>query len=119
MNMFKRLGVLALSLSILNNANAAEELETLCVRYKANYGWSDYYKVRAMLVDGSDLNRELKTRDYYSYDRYAIIRWEHNDGVSLLKLESRYLLNYSDTSAEDQRGRMWEVKKAPSYGQCR
>lgn len=114
--MFKKLGVLVLSLGIFTNASASGDLETLCARYKANYGWSDYYKVQAVLIDGSDLNRRLNTLEYSSYDRYAVLSWEQNDGVSLLKLESRYLTDFIDVSAEDQKGRAWGIKKAPSYG---
>jgi hypothetical protein len=97
----------------------AKYTQTCKVKYKKNYGWSDYYTVEVSFMSGTELNRVTKSYDYESYSTYAIIFWD-KDEASVIKISS-YTGCGSEVSqscisnkvtnleGEDQQGRGWEV----------
>jgi hypothetical protein len=97
----------------------AKYTQTCKVKYKANYGWSDYYTVDVNFLSGYELNKATKSWDYSSYSTYAVVFWGDGE-ASVIELSSytgcgrevtqRCITNkYSNLEGEDQQGRGWEV----------
>lgn len=92
-----------------------------CVQYqRQDYSWSDSYKVRYSIVEGSDLQQATNNYSHYkSYAKYAIVEWP-NGGYSAMELMSYQddISDYSYSNTTDQSGRIYRIKKAPTYGKC-
>lgn len=99
---------------------AAADDEYACVRsQRVDYSWGDWYKIPYVFTTGSDLNDALDTYKFTSYQKYILATWP-NGGYSLFEVPSYTsdLTTYSTTTADDQNGRTYELKKAPSFGDC-
>ncbi|ELA6667941.1 hypothetical protein [Vibrio parahaemolyticus] len=104
-------------LSSVNVTFASQEYG--CIQYqRKDYTWGEPYKVPMTVVSGDDLNEATNSYKYKTYMDYAIAEWP-NGGYSVLELPS-YLndLPYSYTRTQDQNGRTYQIKEAPSYGEC-
>ena len=110
---------LALSLFIVSPLVFAADYS--CVQYqRQDYSWGDSYKVPYSIVEGSDLQQATHDYSHYnSYTKYAIVEWP-NGGYSAMKLQSYQddISDYSYIKTNDQSGRTYRIKKAPSYGEC-
>ena len=97
----------------------AKYIQTCRVKYKKDYGWSDYYTVEVTFISGTELNRATKTFNYDGFATYAIIFWD-KDEATVIKISSftgcgtevtqNCITNkVSNLEGEDQQGRGWEV----------
>ena len=99
---------LCVSLLILPRAHAAEK-ETVCAKYRADYGWSKGYKVEATILKGGELNQATRTFNYNSLSTYVVIFWD-KDQASVIEMNWPYLSPIGQ-EGEDQRGIKWEIAK--------
>lgn len=97
----------------------AKYTHTCGVRYKKNFGWSDYYTVDVTFMSGSELNKATKSYNYSSYSTYGIVFW-NRDEATIIKIssftgcgrevtQSCITNKYSNLDGEDQQGRGWEI----------
>jgi hypothetical protein len=97
----------------------AKYSQTCKVKYKKDYGWSDYYTVEVKFMSGTELNRATNSFNYDSFTAYAIIFWGQNE-ASIIKISSftgcglevtqNCISNkVTNLEGEDQQGRDWEV----------
>jgi hypothetical protein len=119
MRLFKTILVTSiLSLCVISPISA-KYTQTCKAKYKANYGWSQYYTVEVTFLSGSELNKATKSWDYSSYTTYAVIFWGDGE-ASVIEISSytgcgsevtqRCITNkFSNLEGEDQQGRGWEV----------
>lgn len=91
-----------------NHAGAAER-ETICAKYRVEYGWSKGYQVEATILKGYELNQATRSLNYTSYSTYVIIFWD-KDQASVIEMSFPYL-SYVGQEGEDQQGRKWEIAK--------
>jgi len=90
-------------------SDSGPERKEICAKYETANGWSDGYKVSALIIEGDDLNRETESIDYDPLSTYAVIFWG-GDQASVLKLDSIIGdISSIETRATDQRGRKWKV----------
>ena len=90
--------------------------ETVCVRYWTSTGWSKGYHVDSAILNGVELNRRTRTRDYTPYSTYVVVFWA-KDQASILELAAYFgSISMYGQDATDQEGREWRVSKT-SY--CR
>lgn len=117
--MIKKLLFTFLTVLILCGVADAKYTQTCGVKYKKNFGWSDYYTVDVTFMSGAELNKATKSYDYSSYSTYGVIFWSR-DEVTIIKISSytgcgrevkqRCITNkYSNMEGEDQQGRGWEI----------
>lgn len=83
----KRLIFLLILFLFTGSLANAKYVQTCKVKYKKNYGWSDYYTVDVTFVSGTELNRSTNTYDYDSYSTYTIIFWD-KDEASVIKIST-------------------------------
>jgi hypothetical protein len=112
--------ILAIVLFVLfSSISQAKYTQTCKVKYKKNYGWSEYYTVDVNFMSGTELNRATRSYSYDSFSTYAVIFWD-KDEVTMVKISS-YLSCGNEVSqrcisnaitsleGEDQQGRGWEI----------
>lgn len=97
----------------------AKYTQTCKVKYRKNYGWSEYYQVDVNFLCGSELNKATRTYNYSSYMTYAVIFWDKNQatvieissytGCGSTVTKSCITNNLSNLEGEDQKGRIWEI----------
>ena len=108
-----------LTFFLLIGAIQGQYTQTCNVKYKKNYGWSDYYNVDVTFISGTELNRETRSFNYDGFSTYAIIFWD-NDEVSAIKIssftgcgtkvkQSCITNKVTNLEGEDQEGRGWEI----------
>lgn len=111
------MGILAIL--ILCGMTSAKYTQTSKVKYKTNYGWSDYYTVEVTFVSGTELNRATRSLDYDGFSTYAVVFWDKGQ-ASVIKISSytgcglevtqRCITNkITNLVGDDQHGRGWEV----------
>ena len=94
-------------------------VQTSKVKYKREYGWSDYYTVDVQYITGADLNRATSTLNYNTFDVYAVIFWGPGE-ASVIEIDSFLACGSTITQncinnhignleGTDQQGREWEV----------
>ena len=89
----------------------AYELKEACVKYqRADYSWSHGYKVKAFILNGSELNDVTGSSHFDYYSHYLFIPWD-NEGFTLLKLDYRDQISLFENDFEDQNSRKWRVKE--------
>jgi len=108
-----------LTIFFLFSTAQAKYTHTCKVKYKKNYGWSEYYTVDVTFMSGTELNKETSSFDYDGFSTYAIIFWG-KDEASVIKIssftgcgtevkQSCFTNKVSNLEGEDQQGRGWEV----------
>lgn len=91
-----------------------------CVAYqRADYTWSQKYKVRGFIIEGYELNQIARkygySSNYESYKNYYVIPWDEG-GYSALELGSYD--NEPPTfekTTKDQSGKAWKIKDGWGY----
>ena len=115
----KKTLITILTIFLLCGTADAKYTQTCKVKYKKNYGWSDYYTVEVTFMSGTELNRATKSFDYDGFSTYAIIFWD-KDEASVIKIssftgcgtevtQSCITNKVTNLEGEDQQGRGWEV----------
>jgi len=104
---------------LLTWAAEAKYTQTCKVKYRKNYGWSEYYQVDVTFLSGSELNKATRTYNYETYSTYAVIFWG-KDQASVIEVSSytgcgstvtkNCITNkIGNLEGEDQQGRTWEI----------
>lgn len=93
----------------------ADDFQEACVCYqRADFTNSHWYKVKGLLVEGSDLNDIALKNGYYSnynsWQTYFVIPWKEG-GYSALEIPFGDSLPFVDTRTTDQEGKVWYVKE--------
>lgn len=96
-------------LTISVSETHAAEREAVCAKYRAEYGWSNGYKVEATILKGHELNQATRTINYTSYSTYVVIFWD-KDQASIIEMDFPYLGPVGQ-EGKDQRGIKWEIAK--------
>ncbi|MBT7826143.1 MAG: hypothetical protein HN600_06070 [Bacteroidetes bacterium] len=115
----KKIILILLVILVYTASVNAKYTQTCKVKYKKNYGWSDYYTVNVIFMSGMELNKATRTYNYESYSTYATIFWG-KDEASVIKLSSYTGCGSEVTKScidnkvmnlegEDQDGRDWEI----------
>ena len=89
-----------------------------CVKYqRADYSWSDAYKVSGFIIPGDKLNDFARQYGYYSsytaYKDYFVIPWKEG-GYTSLEIGSLGLGMFMRETS-DQRGNTWQIKDSWDY----
>lgn len=109
--MKKTLIAIVSALLVLPSIASADDMEQVCARYQRSDGsWSQHYKLKGMVVDGSKLNEATKTYDFNSWDKYLFIPWEAG-GYTIIKLDIFGLSTLESSPLKDRRGVKWKVSK--------
>ncbi|WP_277297052.1 hypothetical protein [Succinatimonas hippei] len=90
-----------------------------CIKYqRADFSWSDGYKIRGLIVTGEDLNSFAREQGYYHYYQsgynYFVIPWE-NGGYTALELGYSDNLPFYEENIEDHDGRTWSLQSGWDY----
>lgn len=81
----------------------------LCVKYKAEYGWSTGYSVDASIMKGSILNQKTGTFKYNLFSTYVVVFWAQGE-ATIIELAYYFgSLTAIPTNGKDQYGREWQV----------
>ncbi|WP_069253702.1 hypothetical protein [Burkholderia cepacia] len=105
--------LMQLVLSGVSMSVRSAERQQVCAKYETENGWSQSYRVNAVLATGSELNTATHSIDYDSIEKYVVIFWREHQ-ASVIKLDYPWLT--IDTDGSDQEGRKWQI--SPSYGVC-
>lgn len=97
-----------LALTIAVQAFAAERA-TVCAKYRAGYGWSNGYKVKATILKGRELNTATRSLTYNGLATYVVIFWDEGE-ASVIEMGTMYLTPMGQEGV-DQQGRTWQVAK--------
>jgi hypothetical protein len=108
-----------LTIFLFIGAVQAKYTQTCKVKYKKDYGWSNYYTVDVTFMSGTELNRATKTFNYDGYSTYAIIFWD-KDEVTVIKIssytgcgievnQSCITNKVTNLEGDDRQGRGWKV----------
>lgn len=101
----------AITVAVLANSVArGAERETICAHYETANGWSDGYKVDAIVASGLELNQANSSFDYNGFSEYVTIFWSQ-DQATVIELDDPYLTAF-DSDGKDQQGRKWRVAKS-------
>lgn len=104
--------LLLLSLSFFSLFANAYEVEQVCAKYQANYGWSNGYNVEAIIADGDELAEKFNCFNCFSpLNTYVVIFW-NNGGYSIIDLRSSIFALTNE--GVDQNGRLWEISQSIS-----
>lgn len=102
--------------SLFSTIAVANEKVDVCVRYRADYGWSKGYSVQATVISGSDLNSAVGSINRFKpFSTYAVVFWNQGE-ASILELPpgSFGSVPIFDSEVEDQNGRKWKIKEGHS-----
>lgn len=91
----------------------AEERQQVCAKYETRDGWSEAYKVNAVIATGFELNGATRSMDYDPISKYVVIFWRERQ-ASVIKLDYPFLTISS--RGTDQDDREWDI--SPAYGMC-
>ena len=86
-----------------------KERAQVCAKYRTSNGWSQAYKVDAIIVTGNELNEATGTLYYQGFDTYVVIFWRQ-DEASVIQMELPYV-TYIDETGYDQQGRAWQIHR--------
>lgn len=81
----------------------------LCIKYQAQYGWSNGYSVNASIMKGSVLNQKTGTFNYNYLSTYVVVFWAQGEATII---ELAYFFGSFSAipiSGTDQSGRTWQV----------
>jgi hypothetical protein len=115
----KKISIVLLVIIFSIGQSYAKYVQTCDVKYKRDYGWSDYYTVDVTFMSGSELNSATNSYNYRRYKTYAIIFWG-DDQASVIQLssytgcgsevsQSCITNKVSNLEGEDQKGVGWEI----------
>lgn len=91
----------------------ASETESICIKYRKNYGWSKGYAVEGTVMRGSDLNRAVGSFSRFKmFSTYVIVFWDEGE-ASIFELPHHAFgrVPLLGTVVRDQEGREWRIKK--------
>lgn len=113
--------IFALFLIFLFALSSAEAKfrQTCKVKYKKEYGWSQYYTVEVTFLSGFELNQATRSYNYNTYSLYAVVFWG-KEQASVIKTSSTSLCGtepkedcinarVNNLVGEDQEERKWEI----------
>ena len=97
----------------------AEPYKEACVKYqRQDYSWSDSYKVKGIIMSGSELNdiarRNSYRSDYTSYKYYYVIPWQEG-GYTALEIPYGSSLPSLELNTKDQRDTTWSLKEGWNF----
>jgi len=100
-------------------AAQADPYKEACVKYqRQDYSWSDSYKVKGIIIKGSELNdiarRNSYRSDYTSYKYYYVIPWQEG-GYTALEIPYGSSLPSFESNTKDQRDTTWSLKEGWSF----
>lgn len=87
----------------------AKEKAVVCAKYRTSSGWSNAYKVEAIILKGHELNQATSSLTYQGFDTYVVIFWD-KDAASVIQMESAFV-TFMEQTGYDQQGRAWQIKK--------
>lgn len=102
---------------LLSKAAYAETQESVCLKYKKEYGWSPSYSVEAKIMSGADLSSVTgKYMRFRAFSTYAVVFWD-NDQATILELPTSSLGSVPSfsTSVKDQEGREWKISQSNGF----
>jgi uncharacterized membrane protein len=120
MNKNRRVSTFFLLLIFSWNLCFAEYRKNAYVQYKVKDGWSDQYRLEVIFAQGSELNKSTGSYKYSSYSLYALIFWNNEGSVSVIKLDGYNSCglqankdcidsHFSDWEGTDQQERSWNI----------
>jgi hypothetical protein len=96
----------------------ARYVQTVKVRYQANFTNSQWYTIDVTFVTGTELNQATRTFSYTSYKNYAVVFWAEGE-ATVIQLDGYFVCGFSfeatcmplvgKMKGQDQQGRLWEV----------
>lgn len=115
----KKIFALLLVLFFTLSTAEAKFRRTCKVKYKKEYGWSQYYTVEVTFMSGFELNQATRSYDYSTYSLYAVVFWG-KEQASVIKTSSLAACGMepkedcvngrvTNLEGEDQEDRKWEI----------
>jgi hypothetical protein len=87
----------------------AAQRETVCARYMSTHGWSQRYKMNAVLIKGVELNQITRSHKYHSVSIYAVVYWNEEE-ANFVELSLPFQSPIGQAGV-DERGVRWEIAK--------
>jgi hypothetical protein len=111
--------LMSLMIFLFNEGLSAKYVQTCKVKYKKEYGWSQYYTVEVTFMSGAELNKATSTFGYDGFSTYAIVFWGQG-AATVIKIssytgcgtevkQSCIANNIINLAGKDQDGDIWEV----------
>jgi hypothetical protein len=112
---------------------SAEYRHPCYVSYETEDGWSDDYKILVTFVTGLELNQAIRSVDYDSLRKYALL-WFAQDKVAIVELDENVISGVQFSSQDFRRAfllvneeqvvkqvngttpRTWKIRSAPEGG---
>lgn len=96
-----------------SGVSLASEAESVCIKYRKNYGWSKGYAVEGTVMRGSTLNRAVGSFSRFKrFSTYVIVFWDEGE-ASIFELPRHAYgrIPLFEMVVEDQENRKWKMKK--------
>nr|WP_152665021.1 hypothetical protein [Pseudomonas toyotomiensis] len=108
---------IALATMFLSNMAIAVDEETVCVKYKKEYGWSQGYEVDAKVISGSELMAATGNYSRFrSYTTYAVIFWGKEQATILeMPASSMGSIPMFKSTVKDMDGRDWQIEQSSGF----